>query len=305
MKKIFIAFLVFTSCFYGAFYDMGAGARSIGLGGSFAGIADDSNAMYYNISGIGQMKEMSFTATYSSYFAEFYEGYAAFVVPIYKKGAIGIGWTDTIAPYYNENIITLGYSYPLAKNSYIGAGVRFFMKGYSPDVSTPSYSEFTTMNASGFGLCLSGFTKLGDAMAVGVSLENLNQPDVSIKYQDTVAAVYRMGVSYKIMKDLSAAVQGDMRNGEIKASVGSEYFINAKFFESFGLGDSSIAVRAGYVRGTKSLSNISAGFSLLFPSKLLDLRLDYSFTLPIGYVDGVNSHRITVNLSEPKPLHAI
>jgi len=305
MKKILMAAVVFTSCVYGAFYDMGAGARSIGLGGSFTGIADDANAMYYNIAGIGQMKEMTFTGTYSAYMSGFYEGYAAFVIPLYKKGAIGIGWTDTIAPYYNENIITLGYSYPVGKTFFIGAGVRMFMKSYSANEWTVLNSDFSSLSASGYGVCLSGFTKLGNDLSLGVSLENLNQPDVSLKYGDPVASIYRIGASYKIMKDLTAAIQGDSRNGEIKAAVGSEYYINTKFLDSFGINDSSIAVRAGYIMGTSSLSSISAGFSFLFPTKAIDIRLDYSLTLPIGYVDGVNTHRITINISEPKPLHAI
>lgn len=305
MKKIILALIIFTSCSYGAFYDMGAGARSIGLGGSFTAIADDANGMYYNIAGIGQIKEMSFTGTYSSYFTSFYEGYAAFVLPLFKKGAIGISWTDTVVPYYNENVITLGYSLPINKTSYVGLGVRMFMKGYSPNEWTVLNPDFATMNAMGFGVCVSGFTKLGDDLTVGVSLENLNQPDVSIKYPDPVPSIYRLGVSYKVFKGLTAGAQGDMRNGEIKGEVGSEYWISTKFLESFGVTDSSIGLRAGYVLGTSNLSSVSVGFSFLLPVKFADLRLDYSLTIPMGYVDGSSTHRFTINISEPKPLHSI
>jgi len=303
MKKTLVALVVLTSCTFGAYYDMGAGARSIGLGGSFTAIADDANAMYYNIAGIGQMKEMSFTGTYSSYFSGFYEGYAAFVLPVYKAGALGISWTDTILlnPSYNENIITLGYSMPVGKTFYLGAGARFFTKNY--DLTALNVS--TGSSATGVAVCLSGFAKLSQDLTLGASLENLNQPDVSLQTADPVFSVYRVAASYKIMKELTAAVQGDFRNGEVKASIGSEYWVNTGFLESLGVRDSSIAFRAGYVQGTGELANISAGFSFLLPIKLLDLRLDYSMTFPLGFVDNANAHRITINISEPKPLHSI
>ncbi|MEI6845797.1 MAG: hypothetical protein WCK36_01970 [Candidatus Firestonebacteria bacterium] len=303
MKKTLVALVVLTSCTFGAYYDMGAGARSIGLGGSFTAIADDANAMYYNIAGIGQMKEMSFTGTYSSYFTGFYEGYAAFVFPVYKAGALGISWTDTVLlnPAYNENIITLGYSYPLAKIFYVGAGVRLFMKNYDLTALNANIGS----SATGVAVCLSGFANINRDLTLGASFENINQPDVSLQTSDPVFSVYRVGASYKIIKDLTAAVQGDFRNGEVKASIGSEYWMDSRFLESLGIRDSSLAVRAGYVQGTSNLSNISAGFSFLLPVKFLDLRLDYSMTFPIGYVENANAHRITINISEPKPPHSI
>ena len=282
---------------------MGAGARSIGLGGSFTGLADDANAMYYNIAGIGQLKETTFSGSYTPYMAGFFEGNASLVYPIFKSGAIGVSWTDTVASGYSENTITLGYSLPLARKIFAGVGARMFMKNYSGiDMSAFGVS---TVNASGFGLCLSGFSKIDDEISFGFSLENLNQPSVALKYADPVAAIYRVGASYKLMKDLTAAAQFDARNGETKVGAGAEYWINAGFLESLGIKDSSMGVRAGYVLGTSSLSNLSAGFSFFLPTNMLDLRLDYALTFPFGYIDGISTHRLTLNISEPKPLHNI
>ncbi len=44
-----------TPLIYAAFMDNGFGARPMGMGGAFSGIADDSNAAIWNPAGLGML----------------------------------------------------------------------------------------------------------------------------------------------------------------------------------------------------------------------------------------------------------
>jgi len=305
MKKIIAIILLISSISYSAFYDAGAGARPVGLGGAFVGVADDANAMYYNIAGIYQVKEIAFTATYSQYFAGIFDNYVAVVLPFQKYGAIGVSWLNMVADLYNENTFTLGYSYPIDRDNYIGIGVRMFLKNFGSNEWTALNPIFDKKTATGFSANISLYSKLTDELSLGASFENLNQPDVSLSSKDLVPSIYRVGAKYKLFKGLFLTLEGDYRNSEIKGAIGSEYSVGVNFLETLGIKGSDISFRGGFGYGTHNYSNLSLGFSFFLPTKYIDGRLDYSFTLPFGFVEGVTTHRFTINIMEPKPEFSI
>ncbi|HOT96393.1 MAG TPA: hypothetical protein PLN61_07005 [bacterium] len=56
---------VLTEDFFGMGNELGVGARAIGLGGAYIGVADDYSGMYWNPAGIGQMKRREFNIGFS------------------------------------------------------------------------------------------------------------------------------------------------------------------------------------------------------------------------------------------------
>jgi len=91
--------------------DFGVGARAMGMGGAFMGVADDATALYWNPAGLSQIKQMEFFGalshdkleTETEYFGEFDSTFASntrpnsfgivFPVPVYRGGlafALGI-----------------------------------------------------------------------------------------------------------------------------------------------------------------------------------------------------------------------
>jgi len=63
MKRLYIILIIFIIFKYvyagkyaGDFMAIGSGVKSLGLGGAFSAIADDGSAIYWNASGIGQIK---------------------------------------------------------------------------------------------------------------------------------------------------------------------------------------------------------------------------------------------------------
>lgn len=56
---------VLTEDFFASGNELGVGARAIGLGGAYTGIADDYSAMYWNPAGLGQMRRMEMNFGFS------------------------------------------------------------------------------------------------------------------------------------------------------------------------------------------------------------------------------------------------
>jgi len=91
----------------GDFMLIGSGVRALGMGGAYSAIADDGSAVYWNASGISQIRETEITIMR----AFLYEGlayYDNFTVchPLPNEVTLGFNWTRlTIAdvPIYNES----------------------------------------------------------------------------------------------------------------------------------------------------------------------------------------------------------
>lgn len=78
----------------GDFMMIGSGVRPLGMGGAFAAVADDGNAIYWNSSGIAQLRETNITAMH----AFLYNGIAAydnisFCQPLPNEVTIGLNIT--------------------------------------------------------------------------------------------------------------------------------------------------------------------------------------------------------------------
>jgi hypothetical protein len=55
----------------GALFDIGMGARPLGMGGAFVGLADDENAVFYNPAGLAFLKTAGLSSLYSRQFGFF------------------------------------------------------------------------------------------------------------------------------------------------------------------------------------------------------------------------------------------
>lgn len=76
--------------------DVGIGSRPMGMGGAFAAIADDANAVYWNPAGLMQVKRQEALFMHGIYggVAGVNFDYLAYVYPM-AYSAIGVGWSET------------------------------------------------------------------------------------------------------------------------------------------------------------------------------------------------------------------
>ena len=93
MILLIVSQSLFAGRYAGDFMAIGSGVRALGLGGAFSAIADDGSAIYWNASGISQIKEREVILMR----AFLYEGLAyydnfTFCLPLPNDVTIGFNW---------------------------------------------------------------------------------------------------------------------------------------------------------------------------------------------------------------------
>jgi long-subunit fatty acid transport protein len=90
-----------TSAF--PFLKINLGARAVGMGGAFTGLADDESALYYNPAGIASFEGKRFIAGYHNYFADLQSGFLGYTNRLGERLYWG-GWISYLN--YGEFIET-------------------------------------------------------------------------------------------------------------------------------------------------------------------------------------------------------
>jgi hypothetical protein len=76
----------------GEFLSLGAGARPLGMGGSFVAIADDATATYWNPAGLGGLSRTEITFMRAGIFGLDSYNFLNYVQPLGSVGTFGLSW---------------------------------------------------------------------------------------------------------------------------------------------------------------------------------------------------------------------
>src|ERR1700689_2585823 len=76
------------------FLKIGPGARPVGMGEAFTGVADDIHAIYWNPAGLGTLKSPEMTGMHMQYFQNIQYEFAAFAYPTQRFGTFGFAVTN-------------------------------------------------------------------------------------------------------------------------------------------------------------------------------------------------------------------
>ena len=296
-----------------AFTDTGFGARPEGMGGAFTAIADDSNAPLFNPAGLVQVQWNEVSAMYSQLFSglSLYSGnaatggntvnlnqsYVAYVSRPSALGSFGLSWANfNTTTLYREDTLTLSYArylgdfIPVLDNQLsIGVNLKYLRRAFSLDANTvndPVFSAGDSRHAftGDMGLLWKPEEGQFEGWRAGLSVMNLNQPDVGFQETDRVPVEYRLGLAYQSKQRpwLVPAVDITRQDGSTGVYGGLESWL---FHDTLGL-------RAG-ANNSEATTGISYYQTL---GKKTGFRLDYSFSVPF-YVDGTSgSHRLQITI---------
>ena len=101
---------VFADRYAGDFMVIGAGVRSSGMGGAFSAIADDGSAIYWNASGIAQMRKSEIGVMRAFLYKDLatYDNFT-YCQPLPNEVTIGFNWTrlsiDDIPVFLEEHLV--------------------------------------------------------------------------------------------------------------------------------------------------------------------------------------------------------
>ena len=289
------------------------GARPVGMGGAFTAIADDSNAPLYNPAGIVQVQWNEVSAMYSDLFSglTLYSGnsttgndtttlsqsYLSYVSKPSRFGSFGISWANFNSTHlYREDTVMLTYAkylgdfIPVLDNNWsIGVNAKYLRHAFTLDAATVNDPVFQGGSAASAMTLDAGILwKPEDGefqgWRVGLTGQNLTNPNVGLQGEDRVPVEGRLGLAYqsKQMPWLVPALDITTQAGVTQVDGGVESWL---FNDSVGL-------RAGG-NNNEASAGVSYYQSL---SKKTGFRLDYSFTAPFTIEGTTGSHRFQLTV---------
>jgi len=246
------------------FLKIGAGARPVGMGEAFTGVADDVNAIAWNPAGLAFLTRPEFTAMHSQWFQDTDYEFAAGVYPT-AWGTFGIGAStlnidkiekrtaDTETPdstfESSDGAYLLSYSRTMGSAWAVGVNARYISE------------QLDTEKATSVSADLGAFWKTPHRpLTMGLSVRHLGSQIKFREESDPLPRTVTLGLGYKMFSDrLTLGV--DFRR---PVDDGVQYAVGAELTQKL-LWDIAGSLRTGYnTAGTDAdgLTGLSVGMGL-------------------------------------------
>jgi len=261
-----------------SFLQLDTSPRVVGMGDSFAGLADDASAIEYNPAGQAYLTQKYLTVMDAVWFQDITYQYGAIAWP-FKFGTVSADFfylnagtfqgytasgtptgTFTAADMYG----TLAYSRKILRNLSAGLSVKFLSESIS------------TYSTSSVALGLSAFYQLPyPGLSLGMSLNNLG-PSEGFQQGYALPLNLRMGVGYKPFDNIDCDIDYTQPNDTAGTlSLGGEYGYRALVF------------RLGYkFQGQADYNQTESGFGPAAAAGLnfgMGVKFFTNFTLDYSY----------------------
>ena len=261
---------------------LGAGARSIGMGGAFTAIADDATATVWNPAGLGSAADLSLNFSTQQLDLDRSHNFIALTKALGSAGSIGLAVTNAgvsgIQQYdANERYSgTFNYSANAYSLSY-GIGLGNFSIGLTGRMLMDSFGTANVESTSGFGGVDVGL--MGHALHIDVGEEQVPtfHYGIAAKYlgaalgEDTVPMVISVGTAYNLymgnVVTFAADLEQEMVNLDESATslrLGAEYTIVT--YKS-----TALSIRGG-AKASRDTQNLFGGFGV----NIGGLQIDYA-----------------------------
>lgn len=244
------------------FLKIGLGARPVAMGGVYAGIADDVNAIYWNPAGLAQVSGKELTAQHIVWFQEISYEYVGYAHNCGKLGTAGVmvnylsmddlekrtGDTDTPDGTFKASDLAISLAFGRKLNDKLSLGASFKYLSQKIDTS----------DASGIAVDLGGLYKLSDKLSLGLAVQNLGTKMKFESEADPLPLNIKIGAGYKL-NNLTLGVDVNYpTDNDINFALGAEYALK--------LGGISLPLRVGYntknVSDLDSLAGLGAGLGI-------------------------------------------
>ncbi|MBM3263226.1 MAG: PorV/PorQ family protein [candidate division Zixibacteria bacterium] len=207
------------------------GARPMGMGETFVGVADDANAIYWNPAGLPQLQRQELTFTYADLYGLGLRNlYGAYVYPVTDNSALGVdvfntGFDDKELQF-GQWKFNLGYGYRWRRLVSLGATFKYVLMNIGQD-------NRTLDNAGGIGFDAGLLITPGSRFRFGLMAQDVTNTSIkhdSGKSEAILKRNIRGGVSVRPIDPLLLAADVSDR-----LHFGAEYSIANMFALRGGL----------------------------------------------------------------------
>lgn len=294
------------------FLKIGVGAKALGMGGAFVGLADDESAAHYNPAGIIGFRQKAVSASYMNYVADIQSGYLSLVLP--TRGAeeqMRSGEFDEIEITDASRALALSINYlnygsfdrtdadGVVDGDFGGSDIAVgltYAKRLGDRVTLAGtgkfiYQKIDEFSSDALAADLGLIYRFKDGRTTfGVAATNLGfqLSGLSTENKDPLPIIARAGLSHRL-RELPVTASGEV-----------SYPTDNKLFGSIGLefskADFPLALRAGYSTfgenyKTGGDKDNTAGFAFGAGFALGHVAIDYAF---VPYADLGSLHRVSL-----------
>lgn len=295
----------------GQFLKIGVGARQVGMGESFTGIADDQAALYYNPAGIASLSQIGIAATHTRWFADLTHQFVGFVLPLKNNGSVGLSATglnsgeteittieqpDGTGESFTYQALALGVSYAryLTDRFTTGLTLKYVQENLYNEAATGFAVDVGTLLKTGFygtriAMCLTNF---GTGMKLAG--RDLVSADGTLETQTFPLPLnFRVGIGADILGPTDAFIKSRFQHlifafdynhpndHPERANLGLEYGFHQTLF-----------FRAGY-KINYDESGFSYGGGLALTQGKTNFKLDYAWA-DLGRLQAVHRFSIAI-----------
>lgn len=280
----------------GSFSREGVGARALGLAGSFAGIADDAGAVYWNPAGLSLLSKPELTLNHITLFSGTSSDFIGFGLPFKRMGAMGAGYLRQTSGNFQKR--ETPFDAPTAfdiSNAMLQLGWAIGVPAdYTPDILRGKISlgvgiksatqRIDTATGSGTGADAGLLYRHNKGFSVGVVVQNLMAPSITlISRSVSFPRVVDIAPAYtRVMgKELKAtlAARTNHYGGRFHPAGGLEVWYLDRFAVRSGLEAKGFSLGAG-----ARLANYQVDYAILLhelaPSHIISLSIKFGMTGP-------------------------
>lgn len=187
-----------------SFLKLQTGPRAIAMGESFAGVADDVNALQYNASGAAYLKEKEVTLMHAVWFQDIFYDHLAIAWPMEGIGTIGLSALYLNAGTFDKYVLDASNN-PVAQGQFtansLSAGLsyaRAIIPAASAGLTIKMISEtIDSSSASTVAVDVSAMWKTPvKGLAAGFNVANLG-PSLGFEQAFSLPITIRLGAGYK------------------------------------------------------------------------------------------------------------
>jgi hypothetical protein len=268
----------------GAYLKISEGVRASSMGGTFVALSNDTSAIYFNPSGLVQLKTPEFSSMYNSWFQGISLTTMSYARPVNSSESFGVSVTylcvgeieeTTMADQRgtgkvftpSDTIVTLSYGRRIARGLLIGCSLKYINDNIDSSMVT------------GYGLDIGViFATPINRLHLGAAIKNIGGLSSGL-----LPTTFTYGIAYRMLPKDALILVCDLdipSDDDPSTHIGAEYY-PLQF----------LCLRCGFNTMTEEYAggNFSAGLGLVFD----DLSVDYAFA-PYGELG--DTHRASFKL---------
>jgi len=262
-------------------FHLGAGARAMGMGNGFVGLADDATAIYYNPAGIARLGTQQVSFLHTFLFEGTMYDYIAYVYPMGSPGSLGIGamriGTDDIGR--RDLTMDIGDFRASQTQLMLAYGRQFDGRFHAGLTLKLVNQSIDNLSAYGYGLDVGGQVQIWDNLQAGVRLQDiigarlkLAQEKERTPFTFTAGMAYMRGLPWHGLQGTATLDFDKPEHRSLKIRTGVEV-----------AHPTGLSVRGGYDR-----NNVALGLGFRYQR----WQIDYAYKLLDELTD---SHRFSLS----------